>query len=378
MNQNKKINVAVVFGGRSGEHEVSLMSAASIIKAMDKEKYNVLPLGITKKGYWMYYNGPIEKIESGEWEEIARQSLKENPKDHLFFVVSLGKEKLDDSDMFIPSSLRDKVDVIFPVLHGPYGEDGTIQGLFEMADIPYVGAGVLASAVGMDKIYTKKILQFAKLPVGDYYVITRKRLKESKQEEIEQLEKKFGYPVFIKPANLGSSVGITKAHNRKELIEGLEEAAQYDRKILVEAFINGREIECAVLGNEEPQASIVGEILPSHEFYDYHAKYSSSEESKLLIPADIPEDKVAEIQEMAIKAYQSIDCTGLARVDFFLEKDTMKIYINEMNTLPGFTKYSMYPLLWEATGLPYDQLIDRLIELAMENYKDRNNEKIQK
>lgn len=368
---NKKINVAIVFGGRSGEHEVSLMSATSVIKAIDKERYHVVPIGITKEGSWMLYDGPVEKIESGEWEGISNKLLKENPKDNTFSVIPMGGEKTSSVGHPIPPNLAEKIDVIFPVLHGPYGEDGTIQGLFEMADIPYVGAGVLASAVGMDKVFTKRIFEQLGLSIGKYMVVMRKKLRENKEAYIALIEQNFEYPVFIKPANLGSSVGITKAHDRAELIQGLEEAAKHDRKILVEEFINGREIECAVLGNDNPMVSVAGEILPSKEFYDYHAKYFDDGKSKLMIPAEIPEEKAQEIRDMAIKAYKAIDCTGLARVDFFLHKDTMKVYINEINTMPGFTKYSMYPLLWQATGLPYDQLIDKLIQLAIERYKEQ-------
>ncbi|KXG76201.1 D-alanine--D-alanine ligase [Thermotalea metallivorans] len=367
----KKLNVAVVFGGKSGEHEVSLMSATSVIRAMDKEKYNIIPLGITKKGNWMLYNGPIEKIESGEWEGISNKLLKENPEDHIFSVVPTGGEKLEISQECIPKNLGEQIDVVFPVLHGPYGEDGTIQGLLEMANIPYVGAGVLASALGMDKVYTKKIFEMAGLPLGRYMVVMRKKWRESPEAYAVLIEENFQYPIFVKPANLGSSVGISKAHDRQELIRGIEEAAKYDRKILIEEFINSREMECAVLGNDAPIASVVGEIIPSHEFYDYEAKYFDDGKSKLVIPADLPEDKAAEIRAMAIKAYKAIDCTGLARVDFFLEKDTMKVYINEINTMPGFTKYSMYPLLWAATGIPYDELIDRLIQLAIERFEDK-------
>ncbi|TCO78743.1 D-alanine--D-alanine ligase [Marinisporobacter balticus] len=359
---NKRINVAVIFGGKSGEHEVSLMSATSVIKAIDKKKYNVLPLGITKEGSWMIYNGPIEKIESGEWEVAAKKQLEQNPNNNILSIMPLGGKK---------SKLAELVDVVFPVLHGPFGEDGTIQGLLEMADIPYVGAGVLASAVGMDKVYTKQIFKQAGLPVGKYIVIMRKDFRENKETAIRLVEENFQYPIFLKPANLGSSVGISKAHNREELIKGLEMAAKHDRKMLVETFINGREIECAVLGNDDPKASVAGEILPSHEFYDYNAKYFDDGNSKIVIPANIPKEKELEIREMAVKAYTAIDCSGLARADFFLEKETMKIYINEVNTMPGFTKYSMYPLLWKETGLSYDQLIDQLIGLAIERYENR-------
>lgn len=370
---SKKLNVAVVFGGKSGEHEVSLMSATSVIRAMNKEKYNIIPLGITKEGNWMLYNGPIEKIESGEWEGISNKLLREDPKHNVFSVVPMGGEGLDLSMEGIPPNLGEQIDVIFPVLHGPFGEDGTIQGLFEMADIPYVGAGVLASAVGMDKVYTKKIFEMAGLPQGKYMVVMRKKWRESQTTYMELIEENFQYPVFVKPANLGSSVGISKAHHREELIEGIDKAAEHDRKILIEEFIHCREVECAVLGNDDPMASVVGEIIPSHEFYDYEAKYFDDGKSRMVIPAEIPEEKASEIRAMAVKAYKSIDCTGLARVDFFLEKETHQVYINEINTLPGFTRYSMYPLLWGATGIPYDELIDRLIQLAIERYEDRRN-----
>ncbi|WP_432406868.1 D-alanine--D-alanine ligase [Wukongibacter sp. M2B1] len=367
---NRKVNVGVIFGGKSAEHEVSLMSATAIINAIDKEKYNVVPIGITKEGSWMLYSGPIEQIESGEWEGISNKLLKDKPKENVFSIIPVGKE--DHSiEQVVPMGLANKIDVIFPALHGPYGEDGTIQGLLEMADIPYVGAGVLASSLCMDKIYAKKLFELEGLSVVEYVVVLRNKLKKNMGEYIAEIEEKFEYPVFIKPANLGSSVGITKAHDRDEMIKGLNEAAKYDRRILVERSIECREIECAVLGNDDPMASVVGEIVPSHEFYDYEAKYFDDGKSKLIIPADIPKNKSEEVRQMAIIAYKALDCTGLSRVDFFLEKETNKIYINEINTMPGFTKYSMYPLLWQETGLPYDKLIDKLIKLALERYDDR-------
>ncbi len=360
----KKMKVAIVFGGKSGEHEISLISAVSVIRAMDKEKYDILLIGITKAGEWFLYDGPIEKIETGEWETIARKQLEQDPQTYAFSVVGTS------------SHLKEKIDVIFPVLHGPFGEDGTIQGLFEMADIPYVGAGVLASSTGMDKICAKELFKQADLPVADSLWFLRSQIQENPHKCVDMIEKHLGYPVFIKPANLGSSVGINKAIDGKELINALEEAAKYDRKILIEAFVDGREIECAVLGNENPKASVLGEILPSNEFYDYHAKYLDGGKSELCIPADIPEEKSEEIRQMAIKAYKTIDCMGLSRVDFFLEKNTMKVYLNEINTMPGFTKISMYPLLWKAAGIPYSELIDRLIQLALEKYQDKKMNRI--
>ncbi len=365
-----KINAGIIFGGKSEEHEVSLMSATSVIRAMNKDKYNIIPIGITKKGRWMLYDGPIEKIENGEWEEISNDLLKEDPENNLFTVISIGKDEASNLNG-LPPTLVNKVDVVFPVLHGPYGEDGTIQGLFEMADIPYVGTNVLASALCMDKVYSKKVLEMEGLAIVPYLVIMKNLLKVNQKEYISIIEKSFGYPVFIKPANLGSSVGITKAHDKEELIKGIYEAAKYDRKILVERSVECRELECAVLGNYEPRASVVGEILPSHEFYDYKSKYFDDGKSKMIIPADISKEKSDEIRSMAIKAYKALDCTGLSRVDFFMESETEKIYINEINTMPGFTKYSMYPSLWQETGLPYDELIDELIRLAIERHEDK-------
>jgi len=369
---SKRINVGIIFGGKSEEHEVSLMSAASVINAIDKEKYNVIPIGITKNGQWMLYEGPIEKIESGEWEGISNKLLQDKPEDKLFSVIPVGGEETQVLSK-TPPFLKNKIDVVFPVLHGPYGEDGTIQGLLEMANIPYVGTGVLASALCMDKAYAKKLFEMEGLSVVEYLVIMRHRLELNIKDYVSIIEKSFGYPVFVKPSNLGSSVGITKAHDRDELIMGLEEAAKYDRKILVERGIVGREIECAVLGNDDPVASVLGEIIPSHEFYDYEAKYFDDGKSKMIIPADLPKEKSNQIREMALKAYKALDCCGLSRVDFFLEKDTDKVYINEINTMPGFTKYSMYPLLWKETGLPYKDLIDKLIRLGIERFKDKEN-----
>jgi len=263
-----------------------------------------------------------------------------------------------------------QIDVIFPVLHGPNGEDGTVQGLFQLLDIPYVGCGVLASALGMDKALSKQIFKSVGLSVGQYAVLLKKEIKENINKVSDEIEADFQYPVFIKPANMGSSVGITKACNRESLQKGLVDACNFDRKIIIEASIEGRELECAVLGNDTPKASGVGEIVPSHEFYDYEAKYFDGDNSKVLIPADLTEEKREEIRAMAVKAYKSLDCAGLARADFFMEHHTNKIYINELNTLPGFTRISMYPKLWDKEGLKYGDLIDKLIEYAIERYED--------
>lgn len=344
----KKINVMVIFGGKSGEHEVSLMSVTSILKVINPEKYNIMPVGITKEGIWKRYHGPIDKIATGEWEALAEAGE----------VISLGKNN------------PDAIDVVFPALHGPFGEDGTIQGLLEMINIPYVGAGVLASAVAMDKAITKKLCSVEDIPQAKYMEILNKSYDKNQHQIIEEIQVKLGYPVFVKPANLGSSVGISKAKDRKQLIEAIKVAFQYDKKIVVEEFINGREIECSVLGNDEAMASLPAEIIPSHEFYDYKDKYSDGT-SRFQIPAELPEPVTEEVQRLALEVYKLVDCSGLARVDFFVERGTNKIYFNEINTMPGFTKISMYPKMWEVTGLPYEELIDRLIVLAIERFKER-------
>ena len=352
-----KLNVAVLFGGKSGEHEVSLMSATNVIKAMDKEKYNIYMIGITKQGKWMTYRGEVDKIADGRWEMEAAQLGREETIDLLF------------SDLFNGGG-ESIIDVVFPVLHGPNGEDGTIQGLFEMIDIPYVSCGVMASSLGMDKGISKQLFKDAGLAVGEYTVILKAAVEKDMNSVTSMVEDKFVYPVFIKPVNMGSSVGITKAHNREELAKGLIDACKYDRKVMIEENINCREFECAVLGNNDPIASGVGEVIPSHEFYDYVAKYFDDSKSVVVIPAELPENKVNEIREAAVKAYKALDCAGMSRVDFFMEKETGKILINELNTIPGFTKISMYPKLWDAAGVSYSKLIDKLIELAI----DRHNE----
>jgi len=350
-----KLTVCVLFGGQSSEHEVSRVSAASVIKNLNKDKYDIVTIGITKKGEWLLYQGPIDRIQTGEWEKGYVCKAIIAPDASVNGIIKFGESEAANA----------KIDVVFPVLHGLYGEDGTIQGLLELAGIPYVGAGVLASSVGMDKIYTKIIFKNAGIPQADWEVVFKEEL-DNMDMVIERLEKKFTYPCFVKPSNAGSSVGITKAHNRAELIDGLKLAAVHDRKILVEEFINGREVECAVLGNYcDAEASILGEIIPSKEFYDYDAKYNDSN-SELIIPARLPEETTEQIRKYAIEAFKKLDGTGLSRVDFFVHKETGKIYINEINTMPGFTNISMYPKLWEASGLSYSQLLDRLIQLALE------------
>lgn len=347
----------MVFGGQSGEHEVSLMSADSIIRALNRERYKIVMVGITRQGAWKYYNGPVEEIITGGWERSAG------------YLDGSGYCFLNSGGRQPDASLN----VVFPVLHGPMGEDGTIQGIFELANVAYVGCGVLASAVGMDKTYSKLIFGQAGLKQAKYIVFMKQELKSDKTELISSIERNFDYPVFIKPANLGSSVGITKAHDRAGLKEGLTLAARYDRKIIVEEFIDGHEVECSVLGNDNPRASVVGQILPSNEFYDYQAKYLDDGKSGLIIPANISPRATAKVKQMAVEAFKAIDGSGLARVDFFVDKKTDEVYINEINTMPGFTKISMYPKLWDATGLPYPQLLDTLIDLALERHTQRIN-----
>lgn len=350
---NNKKTVVILFGGQSSEHDVSLVSAKNVIGNIDTNKYFVLTVGITKEGKWMLYNGAIEHIETGEWEKYATPAFI-SPDATSRSLIKLAGDKYKA----IP------IDVVFPVLHGLYGEDGTIQGLLEMAKIPYVGCGVLASSISMDKVYTKIIIEKQNIAQASYVVITKEELKEV-EKAVSKVEAKLHYPCFIKPSNAGSSVGITKAHNKKELIEGLNIAAKHDRKILVEETIIGREVECAVLGNEEVKASYVGEIIPAAEFYDYDAKYNNNE-SKTILSADLSEEIVEEIRDKAIRIFKAVDGLGLSRVDFFVEKDTNRVVFNEINTMPGFTSISMYPMLWENVGISKKELVHKLIELALE------------
>ena len=351
-----KLTVAVIFGGQSSEHEVSRVSASSIISNLDSEKYYVIPVGITKSGKWMIYNGPIENIKNGEWEKFGTPAVLSPDASQKGLLKLVG-----DKAKLIP------IDLAFPVLHGKYGEDGTIQGLFELAQIPYVGNGVLSSSVSMDKAFTKIIAKNAKITQAKYVEVHSEDFNKIKSIATK-IEKKLGYPCFVKPANAGSSVGITKAHNKDELIEGLKLAAVHDRKIVVEEGIVGREIECAVLGNgDNISASCVGEIFAAAEFYDYDAKYNNSA-SKTVVPAEISKEKQDEIRKMAIKVFKAVDGSGLARVDFFVEKDTERVIFNELNTLPGFTPISMYSMLWNACGKPMNVLLDELIDLALERF----------
>jgi len=347
MSEFKKTRVGVIFGGRSGEHEVSLRSAESVIRSLDPSKYEVVPIAITHEGRWLGTRDAMKLLSPGEAIQAAL--------------------KTGEPMAVVPEPQRNgAVDVFFPIVHGTYGEDGTIQGLLELAGVPYVGAGVLGSAVGMDKDVMKRLLREAGLPVGDFWVTRAKDIDAF----IREFGKELPYPVFVKPANLGSSVGITKAHNAGELPAAIAFAAEFDRKIIIEKGIDAREIEISVLGNDELKASIPGEIIPSREFYDYQAKYVD-DDSRLIIPAPLSEQQVRQAQDLAIRSFQALDCSGMARVDLFLEKPTGKFLVNEINTLPGFTSISMYPKLWEATGLAYPDLVDRLIALAVERHAEK-------
>lgn len=351
-----KKNLCVVFGGESPEHDISQKSVTSVLNNLNKDKYNIYTIGITRDGMWYLYTGDWAKIEPGEWEkdtENLKTAFISPDSSHHGIVVCDGENEIIH------------IDVIFPVLHGEYGEDGTIQGLFELSHIPYVGMGVLASANGMDKTYSKLVFQSAGIPQADWVVVLGNDDFEARADEIEA---KLGYPCFVKPARLGSSVGIAKAHDREELIAALNNAKNYDRRILVEEHIDGHEVECAVLGNDDVKAATVGEIRPTVEYYDFDAKYNDNS-TELLIPADIPEDTIEKIREYSIRAFRALDGQGLSRVDFFVKHSDGSIVLNEINTLPGFTNISMYPKLWNAVGLEYCELLDTLIELAQERVK---------
>lgn len=356
-----KLRVGVVFGGRSVEHEVSLVSAASVMNALDKEKYEIVPIGISSEGRW---------LSSSDALKLLKEKVNIDGQPEHLIVPDPRKKALVPLGF---SNQSKPVDVLFPVLHGTYGEDGTIQGLFELADIPYVGAGVLCSAVGMDKVVQKELLRQAKIPVTPGIWLFLHEFESNRKKFISTAEKALRYPIFVKPANLGSSIGITKAHNRSELITAIQRAGEYDRKILIEKGIeNSREIECSVLGNDDPIASVVGEIIPSNEFYDYDAKYVDGK-STAIIPAKIPKAIANKVREIAVRSFKILDCAGMARVDFLVTKKTNKIYLNETNTIPGFTSISMYPKLWQASGVSYPELLNRLIELARERHRTKQH-----
>jgi D-alanine-D-alanine ligase len=372
--EKNRLRIGILFGGRSGEHEVSLISAASVISALDPEKYEAVPIGISKDGRWLAGTAAHKMLPPFAEGAHGKPALGE--------VLRTGESVMLSADpnvaalVPVSNSRADalRVDVVFPVLHGTFGEDGAVQGLLDLAGLPYVGSGVLGSAVGMDKDVQKRLFQQAKLPVGDFLAIPRAEWEKSRGKILREIRKKFRFPVFVKPATLGSSVGMTKAHDAKELAAAMEFAGEFAQKIMVERAILGREIELSVLGNEDPKASIPGEIIPHREFYDYAAKYLE-EGTRLLIPAKLTRTQVKKFQEYAVRAFRTLECLGMARVDFFLENRTGKILLNEINTIPGFTSISMYPKLWEASGLPYRQLLDRLIELALAQHRERQRTK---
>ncbi len=377
----KKLRIGVLFGGRSGEHEVSLLSAASVINALDKSKFEVVPIGITKEGKWLTASHAERLLQGNKTlragDPEATPGAAVLAKGEAILVPPVPSSELVpfETDASSKPGASIDVDVIFPVLHGTFGEDGTIQGLFELANIPYVGAGVLGSAAGMDKDIMKSLFRDAGLPIVKHVTVLRSAWQKEPKKVKKLIESKLKYPVFVKPANLGSSVGISKAHDARELGPALDEASRYDRKLVIEQGVGGkkhkaREIECSVLGNDDPKASVPGEIVPVKEFYDYNAKYID-EGSALQIPAKISKSLQKQVQELAIRAFRAVDASGLGRVDFLLDPASHKLYVNEINTMPGFTSISMYPKLWEATGLKYSDLITRLIELALERHADK-------
>ena len=352
---NKRIRVGILFGGKSAEHEISLLSAKNVIDAIDKDQYDPVLIGIDKSGRWLLGEPSKFLLNSNNPKLISLNRASAS-----VALVPQSEGKLTSLDA---GNLDQTVDVVFPILHGPMGEDGTIQGLLKLANVPFVGAGVLGSAVGMDKDVMKRLLRDADIPVPKFQVFNRKH-----PPQFEKVKAALGMPAFVKPANLGSSVGISKAKDLAGFERAVREAFRYDTKILIEESIVGREIECAVLGNDDPRASIPGEIIPTHEFYSYEAKYLDENGAKLEIPAKLSADTAKRVQDMAVKAFKALNCEGMGRVDFFLQEDGT-LYVNEINTIPGFTKISMYPKLWEATGIGYTELIDRLIQLAIERFK---------
>jgi D-alanine-D-alanine ligase len=377
----KRLRVGVLYGGRSGEHEVSLASAASVFANLDRTRYEPVPIRIEKDGRWTLADKPPAVMIAGDVIEQARldaaRPVREGREVHFVArpseatILSIDRSGQRDSDLPMATVTEFGLDVIFPMLHGPYGEDGTIQGLLELANKPYVGCGVLASAVGMDKAVMKVVFAARGLPVCAYRVVLRHEWEREPDRIAGELEKALKYPMFVKPANLGSSVGISKAKDAAGLRDAMALAGSFDRKIVIEAGVpNAREIECAVLGNDEPEASIPGEIVPSREFYDYEAKYLD-EGSKAIIPADLPKKTVDQVKRLSIEAFKAIDGAGMSRVDFLIERGSSKVYVNEVNTIPGFTTISMFAKLWAASGVTYPELLDRLIALAVQRHAEK-------
>lgn len=369
----KKIRVGVVFGGRSGEHEISIRSARSVIEGLDKSKYEVIPIAITQQGKWL---SPVESIQllPAEATKKLPSSIKESEKQDVAIIgdpTHKGLVSLKSDNDRLPSRA---IDVLFPVLHGTYGEDGTIQGLFEMANVPYVGCGVLGSACGMDKVTMKILFRDARLPICRHVWFLRKQWETGPTKILKHVQQEIGFPCFVKPANLGSSVGVSKAIDKKSLEKAIDLATRYDRKIIVEEGLDAREVECAVLGNDEVEASQPGEYVifdESKKFLDFTEKYTGTGNNAFVVPAPIPKHLIKRIQQMAVTAFKAIDGSGLARVDFFLRRDTNELLINEVNTLPGLTDVSGYPKMWEASGKPFSVVLDRLIELAIERHQDK-------
>jgi D-alanine-D-alanine ligase len=368
--RGEKIRVGVIFGGRSGEHEVSLMSARSIMDALDKEKYEVVPIGIDRDGQWLV-GDVMQALHDGEPGAARPATLLPAPQTSGLLQFEERVENETNALQPVSFSRTATLDIIFPVLHGPYGEDGTVQGLLELSGLPYVGAGVVGSAVGMDKGIFKQVMVANGLPVLPWRLVRASEWRSRRDLIVAAIEETFAYPLFTKPANLGSSVGISRCAHREALIAGIDEATRYDRRIIVEQGINARELEVSVLGNDAPIASVVGEVRPRRTFYDYVAKYIS-DDSELLIPAPLPAETAEVARSLAVQVFQAIDCAGLGRVDLLLDRESGQLYVNEINTIPGFTRISMYPKLWEASGISYPELLDRLIELALDRHAEKS------
>jgi D-alanine-D-alanine ligase len=364
MTTTQKIRLGLIFGGRSGEHEISLRSARSVLAALNPEKYEVIQIGITHEGAWLVGEHVLEGLYNQKTENLIPAAILPEPNHQAIFTI----QPTEAGDIL---AQLNGLDVVFPLMHGTFGEDGTIQGLFELADLAYVGSGVLGSSVGMDKALFKDVMRSNGIPVVESITILSKEISDDLKAVVGRSEQLAHYPLFIKPANLGSSVGISKAHNRTELVEGLKDAARYDRRVLVERGVDARELEVSVLGNDQPSASAVGEILPADEFYSYGAKYHD-DRSQTIIPAQLPDEVIKKIQYLAVKSFLACDCSGLARADFLLDKHNHELFLNEINTIPGFTDISMYPKLWIASGMTYPELVDHLIELALERKGERD------
>lgn len=369
--RNGRVRVGVVFGGRSGEHDVSLRSAQTVMAALEAAGHEVVPIGVSREGAWLTSGDPMAELQAASPLFALGAGEQAGSVEEQVNALSLQAYAASQPAVIPANGWAGNLDVIFPVIHGPMGEDGTVQGLFELAGLPYVGAGVLASAVAMDKAICKQLLAQAGIPQAPWLTVLRKEWERFPDAIQADIERELGYPCFVKPANLGSSVGISKVHDAGELAGAMAEAGLHDRKLVIEQGIVGRELEVSVLGNDEPEASVVGEIVPGAEFYDYEAKYVD-DTSELHIPADIPAEAAETVRALAVRAFRTLDCAGMARVDFFLEQGSGRVLLNEVNTIPGFTAISMYPKLWEASGVALPELVRRLVALAVERYAERN------